>query len=168
MMTFQDWINNEDELENCLHIGEEIDDKMAGWLISNFPSDDPGMIQLLRRQAGSACDAVGFQKNTYNTFKIVDGKWRYSGRCFMNETENKHHIYLLYFCNEWKEWSSMRIAAATTNPVVFRRMVKGFIESGDMEYGANAADLDTLDFEQINSCLEYGNIMVVDDGAITD
>lgn len=86
----------------------------------------------------------------------------------MDETKNRYRIYLLFFCNEWKEWSSMRVAAATTSPMMFRRAVKDFIKSGDMEYGANAADLDALDFEQINSCLQYGHIMVLDDGAITD
>ena len=75
---------------------------------------------------------------------------------------------MLFYCNEWKEWSSMRVAATTTNPLLFRSMLKSFVKSGDMEYCADASDLDTLDFEQINSCLQYGNIMVVDDGSITN
>lgn len=51
---------------------------------------------------------------------------------------------------------------------MFRGILKSFVKSGDMEYGTDASNLDTLDFEQINSCLQYGHIMVVDDGAITN
>ena len=164
MMTLQEWIDSGCELESRLHVGEEIDDEITNRLTGHFPSDDPDMIQLLRRQAGSVYDADGSQKSTYNTFHRVDGKWRYAGRCFVDETKNRHHIYLLFYCNEWKEWSSMRIAATTTNPLLFRGMLKSFVKSGDMDYGADASDLDTLYFEHINSCLQYGHIMVVDDG----
>jgi len=168
MISLQEWINRSCKLESRLYIGEEIDDEMASRLTGYFPSADPDMIQILRRQAEPAYDANGSRKNTYNTFQRVDGKWRYVGRCFMDETENRHHIYLLFYCNEWKEWFSMRVAATATNPLVFRGILKSFVKSGDMEYGTDASNLDTLDFEQINSCLQYGHIMVVDDGAITN
>jgi len=96
MMTLQEWIDSGCKLENRLHIGKEIDDEMARQLTGYFPSPDPDMIQILRRQAGSAYDVDGSRKSTYNTFHRVDGKWRYVGRCFIDETENRHHIYLFF------------------------------------------------------------------------
>lgn len=165
-MTLRKWRKSGCKLEDCLHIGEEIDNKMAAWLTKNFPQYDPDIVQLLRSEAGAVYDVDGAVTRTYNTFSKDSGKWRYAGRCFIDETQNKHNIYLLFYCNEWKEWSSMRIAATTTNPLLFRRMLKSFIESGDMEYCANSADLDTMDLAQINSCLQYGHIIIEDDGTI--
>jgi len=79
-----------------------------------------------------------------------------------------------YLCDLWRcEYSDQGCVPRyydweRRNPLVFRGILKSFVKSGDMEYGTDASNLDTLDFEQINSCLQYGHIMVVDDGAITN
>lgn len=79
-------------------------------------------------------------------------------------TEEHQPIYLLFYCNEWKEYSSMRIAAASVEPDRFRRLLDGAIEQGDIVYHGNPGELYSMDIECMNSSIQYGFIKILQDG----
>ena len=75
-------------------------------------------------------------------------------------------IYILYFCNEWKEWSSMRLVMATTEPDKIRKALQKLIRRRDVEYGGQPGDIADLELSSLNSCLSHAYISTHDDGAL--
>lgn len=73
-------------------------------------------------------------------------------------------IYILYFCNEWKERSSMRLAMATTQPDKIRRALRKLIRRRDVEYGGQPEEIEDLELSSLNSCLSYAYISTHNDG----
>lgn len=49
--------------------------------------------------------------------------------------EQKEIIYILFSCNIWKEYSSMRLIAASTNILSIYNIVQEEISNKNMEYG---------------------------------
>jgi len=75
-------------------------------------------------------------------------------------------IYILYFCNEWKEWSSMRLVMATTEPDKIRKALQKLIRRRDVEYGGQPGDIADLELSSLNSCLSYAYISTHNNGEL--
>ena len=84
-------------------------------------------------------------------------------------------IYLVFECDEWKSWSSMRLALATTSQRRLKSFLAEKVERGDFSYSGegntarrNAAafkkDFDIKPRDILNSMLTYGFIDYVYDG----
>lgn len=89
------------------------------------------------------------------------------------------NIYILSSCNEWKEYSSMSLVAATTSIRKIKSIIIQKIKDGDMEYKRGNYELSKTkqikmlredwgymgeDFVFDN--LDYGYVEVVMDGEI--
>ncbi|EQC1535468.1 hypothetical protein [Clostridium botulinum] len=74
------------------------------------------------------------------------------------------NIILLYSCNAWKEHSSMRLVMASTSEKKIRKEINNQIKNKDMEYESNTKDLKELSLNDIDKCLKYGYIFIVEDG----
>lgn len=89
------------------------------------------------------------------------------------------NIYILSNCDEWKEYSSMSLVAATTSIRKIKSIIIQKIEDGNMEYKRGNNELSKTnqikmlreDWEQkgedfVFDNLDYGYIEVVLDGEI--
>lgn len=84
--------------------------------------------------------------------------------------ENETTIYLLFSCNQWKEYSSMSIKGVTTDPQVLYVMIGSEIKAGNMLYGFdNAKDSwerflkDYCEGDITLDMLEYGYVDTFED-----
>lgn len=90
-------------------------------------------------------------------------------------------IYILSTCNEWKEWSSMSLVAASTSLRKIKSIIIQKIKDGDMEYKGRCSEENASITKQIKALredweeygedfvfnsLEYGYIEAVADGEI--
>jgi len=75
-------------------------------------------------------------------------------------------VYLLYACDQWKSFNSMRLRMATTSEKKLRKAVLEAIGDDDMELDvANIATfIRDRDVHEIDNSLQYGFIHVVGDG----
>lgn len=89
------------------------------------------------------------------------------------------NIYILSSCNEWKNYSSMSLVAATTSIRKIKSIIIQKIKDNDMEYKRGNDDLSKTkqikmlhdDWEYMGenfvfSNLDYGYVEVVTDGEI--
>lgn len=89
------------------------------------------------------------------------------------------NIYILSSCNEWKDYSSMSLVAATTSIRKIKSIIIQKIKDNDMEYKRGNDDLSKTkqikmlhdDWEYMGenfvfSNLDYGYVEVVTDGEI--
>ena len=74
----------------------------------------------------------------------------------------KKNIYLLYSCDEWKSYSSFRLIMASTDEKEIKRRIK----ADEIEYCSGTEDLDKKSLYDLDNCLKYGNIQIVNDGEI--
>jgi len=77
--------------------------------------------------------------------------------------KNKN-IYLLYTCNIWKNYDSMRLIMASTSESKIRKEIKNQIKDGNMKYNADDKDLKEAELNYLNNCLDFGYIDIVVDG----
>ena len=90
-------------------------------------------------------------------------------------------IYILSTCNEWKEWSSMSLVAATTSIRKIKSIIIQKIKDGDIEYKGRCSEENASVTKQIKALkedweeygedfvfehLEYGYVETVADGEI--
>ncbi len=91
------------------------------------------------------------------------------------------NIYILYTCNEWKEYSSMSLVAASTSIRKIKSIIIQKIKDNDMDYKGRCSDENASITKQIKALredwkeygedfvfkhIEYGYIEVVEDGEI--
>ncbi len=89
------------------------------------------------------------------------------------------NIYILYTCNEWKEYSSVPLVTASTSIRKIKSIIIQEIKDGDMEYRKGCNDLPKAkqikmlreDWNEEGSNfvfdnLDYGYVEVVADGEI--
>ncbi len=92
---------------------------------------------------------------------------------------NMKNIYILYTCNEWKEYSSMSLVAASTSIRKIKSIIIQKIKDDDMEYKRGWDDISKTkqikmlreDWNEKGSNfvldnLDYGCVEVVEDGEI--
>ena len=79
--------------------------------------------------------------------------------------QNQSSIYILYNCNEWKEYSSMKTVAASTGINDIYRAAKKEIHSGNIEYcgltkraGVQLFSEDLINNRINTALLDYGYI----------
>lgn len=95
--------------------------------------------------------------------------------------ENVKKIYLLYSCDEWKSFASMRLEMATTDPAVLDDAIAMFITDREMSFdgkdGKDAADEFLIENNDKNlqdadtNCyhrLGFGFVQIVEDGALAE
>ena len=90
-------------------------------------------------------------------------------------------IYILSTCNEWKEWSSMSLVAASTSLRKVKSIIIQKIKDGDVEYKGRCSEENASITKQIKALkedwkeegndfvfdhLEYGYVETVADGEI--
>ena len=90
-------------------------------------------------------------------------------------------IYILSTCNEWKEWSSMSLVAASTSLRKVKSIIIQKIKDGDVEYKGRFSEENASITKQIKALkeewkeegndfvfdhLEYGDVETVADGEI--
>ena len=78
-------------------------------------------------------------------------------------------IYLLYSCNEWKEYSSMRLIMASTDEEKIIKQIKKEIRSGDMAFDGHKGKKGVNSFEERYGdygSLEYGFVTIVGDSQV--
>ncbi len=105
-------------------------------------------------------------------------QWFYLDGRGENDMKN---IYILYTCNEWKEYSSMSLVAASTSIRKIKSIIIQEIKDGDMEYKGSCSDENASIINQIKALrkdweefgeyfvfehLEYGYVETVEDGEI--
>lgn len=73
-------------------------------------------------------------------------------------------IYILYSCDEWKSWDSMRLVAATGSPRQLKKVLVGEIDKNNMEI--ESRKILSLPVGEIGSQLDYGHIQIVRDGEV--
>lgn len=73
-------------------------------------------------------------------------------------------IYILFSCNEWKNRDSMKLVAATSNPLKFKEILTDEIRQRNMEVYND--DVLSLPIVEINAQLDYGHIEIVRDGEV--
>ena len=76
------------------------------------------------------------------------------------------NIYLLYLCDEWNGYGSFRLIMASIDEKKIRKEIKIRINEGEMEYSSYIEDLDNKSLYDLDICLKYGNIQIVEDGEI--
>ncbi len=91
------------------------------------------------------------------------------------------NIYILSTCNEWKEWSSMSLVAASTSLRKIKSIIIQKIKDNDIEYKGSCSDENASITNQIKTLrkdweecgkdfvfehLEYGYVETVEDGEI--
>ncbi|EQB4341427.1 hypothetical protein ACYJ2U_001811 [Clostridium botulinum] len=74
------------------------------------------------------------------------------------------NIILLYSCNAWKEHSSMSLVMVSTSERRIRKEITNQIKNKDMQYESDKNDLKELSLNDIDKCLKYGYISIVEDG----
>ncbi len=86
--------------------------------------------------------------------------------------EKKTH-YVLFSCNEWKEYSSMRILGATNNPETLYVMIGSCIRADDMLYGSDNSKESWKHFQEdyhhseINlGLLQYGYVEIYEESGV--
>lgn len=86
--------------------------------------------------------------------------------------EKKTH-YMLFSCNEWKEYSSMRFLGATDNPETLYVMIGSCIRADDMLYGCDNSKESWKHFQEdyhhseINlDLLQYGYVETYEESRI--
>ena len=88
---------------------------------------------------------------------------------------SKKQIFVLFSCNTWKTYDSMRLVGATTSPTKLKMMIIEEIKDGNMAYKDEEASINQQvtqfkkDFKEkirgeINSLLTYGFIDYMYDG----
>jgi len=77
-------------------------------------------------------------------------------------------IYLLFSCNEWKEHSSMRLVAATTDKDNLDKIVQNQIKENNMGYRGELKReaLRIFNIYEDYNGLDYGYVQIVKDGEI--
>jgi hypothetical protein len=73
-----------------------------------------------------------------------------------------NQVYILFSCNEWKEYSSMRIASIHKNIQSLKKAIEEEVLNGNMEFDhiENLSSLDIL--RDINTRLSYGDVQLYD------
>lgn len=86
--------------------------------------------------------------------------------------QKKTH-YVLYSCNEWKEYGSMRFLGATDNPETLYVMIGSCIRADDMLYGYDNSKESWKCFQEdyhhgeINlGMLQYGYVEIYEESSI--
>ena len=74
----------------------------------------------------------------------------------------KRQIYMLFACNQWRTWESMRLKIATTNKSLLLKALKNQVKSGKMTMDKDIYSCE--DWQEISDNLNYGYIMTVDNG----
>lgn len=64
-------------------------------------------------------------------------------------------MYILFYCDEWKSFSSMEIVGLFSSVDTLKKRIKTEIKENNMEI-MNDADIDDLDYDELNTYLEYG------------
>lgn len=69
---------------------------------------------------------------------------------------NNFTIFILFSCNEWKEYSSMRLIATSTNVKEIYKAIKSAIRKGDMNYGGltGSAGVNLFKEDSSNNCID--------------
>ena len=87
-------------------------------------------------------------------------------------------IYVLFSCDEWKSTDSMQMICATTDPGCMLNVIEQELEDGNMSFfWGNESEAESVeafvrfktengDMNFINSPLEYGHLMIVEDGEV--
>lgn len=89
------------------------------------------------------------------------------------------NIYILFSCNEWKEYSSMSLVAATASVRKIKSIIIQMIKDDDMEYKRGCENLsktgqikmlrkdwDERGMSFVFDNLDYGYVETVTDGEI--
>lgn len=84
-------------------------------------------------------------------------------------------IFILYSCNEWKEYSSMHTIAASTNIGDIYKVVKNEIRKGNMDYDCLSKHDGVKKFDEVlangrlnKDLLEYGYIEELENIAVVN
>jgi hypothetical protein len=72
----------------------------------------------------------------------------------------KRKYYVLLKCNEWKEYSSMRIVGVFTWKGLIK-VIKKRVKAGDFEFD-NIKKIDQMIVNEIDNFLKYGHIIEVE------
>ena len=64
-------------------------------------------------------------------------------------------MYILFYCDEWKSFSSMEIVGLFSSVDTLKKRIKTEVKENNMEI-MNDADIDDLDYDELNTYLEYG------------
>lgn len=64
--------------------------------------------------------------------------------------------YVLFNCNEWKNFSSMKLVGVFTRPKLDEYLKKE-ISEGNMEIGRNEL-INSLSIQELNTSLKYGYV----------
>jgi len=68
---------------------------------------------------------------------------------------------ILYSCNQWKEYSSLRVIGVFTNRNKFNSCVKKHIKAKEMNWNLRQS-IEDSDLKEIQASLEYGDVEIVE------
>lgn len=60
-------------------------------------------------------------------------------------------IFLLYSCDEWKSWGSMRLIGTFLNPKECRMAIKTLIDQGQVEFGQDIERFNDYSLKQLET-----------------
>lgn len=90
--TLNGWEEANTDIKNYLSVEDTVSEDLVDYFLDILPPAkfDGGYLQV-----GEAMDYIsdynGKLRATYLTFVRIDGEWKYKGKCFFNQTENKSH-----------------------------------------------------------------------------
>ena len=116
-----------------------------------------GFHTAVKQLAGKACNGVIIRRWGFPWEPLEKAYFGKEGGSIREKETGKEPVYVLFTCNQWKEYSSMRIAGATTRQEVLYAMIASRIKAGEMLYRSeNPGE----SWEQFRRDYAEGNVML--------
>ena len=115
-----------------------------------------GFHTAVKQLAGKACNGVPIRQWGFPWEPLKEAYFGKAGGGIREQETGKEPVYVLFTCNQWKEYSSMRIVGVTTWPEVLYAMMASRIKEGQMLYRSeNPGE----SWEQFRRDYAEGNVM---------